>query len=111
LAVVRIHPGRETQHAHGRGLDQPGWCLKAALKAALNGTPWQRCQFHLQQNAQEYVTKQHLKAKVSADIRVIFTAIPQHEENEVLTAFLQRGGGEIWIWPIAGFSGRKLFPE
>ncbi len=22
--------------------------LKAALKAALNGTPWQRCQFHLQ---------------------------------------------------------------
>jgi hypothetical protein len=39
-----------------------------------------------------------------------FTAIPQHEENEVLTAFLQKGGGEIWIWAIAGFSGRKLFP-
>jgi transposase-like protein len=48
--------------------------LKAALKAALNGTPWQRCQFHLQQNAQEYVTKQHLKSKVAADIRAIFNA-------------------------------------
>jgi transposase-like protein len=24
---------------------------KAALKAPLNGTPWQRCQFHLQKNA------------------------------------------------------------
>jgi hypothetical protein len=29
----------------------------------------------------------------------------------VLTAFLQGGGREIWIWAIAGFSGRKLFPE
>jgi len=43
--------------------------LKAALKGALSGTPWQRCQFHLQQNAQEYVTKQHLKSKVATDIR------------------------------------------
>ena len=29
--------------------------LKAALRATLNATPWQRCQFHLQQNAQAYV--------------------------------------------------------
>jgi transposase-like protein len=48
--------------------------LRAALKASLNGTPWQRCQFHLQQNAQEYITKQHLKSKVADDIRVIFNA-------------------------------------
>ena len=26
--------------------------LKAALRATLNASPWQRCQFHLQQNAQ-----------------------------------------------------------
>ena len=36
--------------------------LKAALKAVFPSIPWQRCQFHLQQNAQAYVTKQPRKA-------------------------------------------------
>ena len=31
--------------------------LKAALKAVFPSVPWQRCQFHLQQNAQSYITK------------------------------------------------------
>ena len=48
--------------------------LKAALKASFNATPWQRCQFHLQKNAQEHVTKQHLKGKAATDIKVIFNA-------------------------------------
>jgi putative transposase len=38
------------------------------------GVPWQRCQFHLQQNAQAYVPKLELKAEVAADIRAIFNA-------------------------------------
>jgi transposase-like protein len=63
--------------------------LKAALKAALNGTPWQRCQFHLQQNAQEYVTKQHLKSKVAADIRVIFNADDLAHAEERLKDFVK----------------------
>ncbi len=62
--------------------------LKAALKAALNGTPWQRCQFHLQQNAQEYVTKQHLKSKVAADIRAIFNADDRAHAEERLKDFV-----------------------
>ena len=63
--------------------------LKAALKAALNGTPWQRCQFHLQQNAQEYVTKQDLKAKVAADIRAIFNADDLAHAEERLKQFVK----------------------
>jgi transposase-like protein len=63
--------------------------LKAALKAVLNGTPWQRCQFHLQQNAQEYVTKQHLKSKVAADIRVIFNADDLAHAEERLKDFVK----------------------
>jgi len=63
--------------------------LKAALKAALNGTPWQRCQFHLQQNAQEYVTKQDLKAKVAADIRAIFNADDRAHAEERLKQFVK----------------------
>ena len=38
------------------------------------GVPWNRCQFHLQQNAQAYVPKQEMKTSVAADIRSIFNA-------------------------------------
>jgi putative transposase len=48
--------------------------LAAARRAVFGGVPWQRCQFHLQQNAQAYVPKQELKAEVAADIRAIFNA-------------------------------------
>ena len=63
--------------------------LKAALKASLNATPWQRCQFHLQQNAQEYVTKQHLKSKVASDIKVIFNADDRAHAEDRLTDFVK----------------------
>ena len=66
--------------------------LKAALKASLNGTPWQRCQFHLQQNAQEYVTKQHLKGKVASDIKVIFNADDRAHAEERLKDFVKTYG-------------------
>lgn len=35
----------------------------------------QRCQFHLQQNAQAYVPKQEMKGQAAADLRAIFTAM------------------------------------
>jgi transposase-like protein len=48
--------------------------LQAARKAVFSGVPWQRCQFHLQQNASQYVPRQSLKREVAADIRAIFNA-------------------------------------
>lgn len=57
--------------------------LKAARKAVFGGVPWQRCQFHLQQNAQAYVLKQEQKAPVAEAIRTIFNA-PTHEQAEGL---------------------------
>ncbi len=48
--------------------------LKAALAAVFAAVPWNRCQFHLQQNAQAYVPKQEMKTSVAADIRSIFNA-------------------------------------
>lgn len=66
--------------------------LKAALKATLNATPWQRCQFHLQKNAQEYVTKQHLKSKVASDIKVIFNAGDRAHADEYLKDFVKTYG-------------------
>lgn len=63
--------------------------LRAALKASLNATSWQRCQFHLQQNAQNYITKQHIKGKVAADIRVIFNAHSREHAEELLKDFVR----------------------
>ena len=48
--------------------------LKAARKAILPGVPWQRCQFHLQQNAMHYVPQVGLRKQVAADIRNVFDA-------------------------------------
>jgi putative transposase len=46
--------------------------LEKARKAVFGGVPWQRCQFHLQQNAGAYVPRKELRAEVAADIRTIF---------------------------------------
>ena len=63
--------------------------LRAALKACFSATPWQRCQFHLQQNAQQYVTKQDLKSKVAADIAAIFNADDRTHAQARLTGFIK----------------------
>jgi transposase-like protein len=48
--------------------------LQAARKAVFGGIPWQRCQFHLQQNASAYVPRQDMLKEVAADIRTVFNA-------------------------------------
>jgi transposase-like protein len=48
--------------------------LRQARKAVFGGIPWQRCQYHLQQNATQYVPRKEMLAEVAADIRRIFNA-------------------------------------
>ena len=48
--------------------------LKAARQAVFGGIPWQRCQFHLQQNASQHVPRQSMKPEVANDLRMIFNA-------------------------------------
>lgn len=55
--------------------------LQAARKAVFSGIHWQRCQFHLQQNASQYVPRQSMKREVAADIRAIFNT-PDREQAE-----------------------------
>lgn len=57
--------------------------LKAARRAVLPAVPWQRCQFHLQQNAQGYVTRLDQREPIARRIRAIFTA-PERAEAERL---------------------------
>jgi putative transposase len=58
--------------------------LQAARRAVLGGVPWQRCQFHLQQNAQAFVPRQELKAELAVDLRAIFNAATRDEANTLL---------------------------
>lgn len=62
--------------------------LKAARNAVFPSVPWQRCQFHLQQNAQRYVPKQHMKTEVTGRIRAIFNAPDDAEAKRLLALFL-----------------------
>lgn len=42
--------------------------LGVARRAVLGSVPWQRCQFHLQQDAGAYVPKQRMRYEVAAEI-------------------------------------------
>ena len=64
--------------------------LKAARKAVFPSVPWQRCQFHLQQNAGQYVPKMAMRTAVAADIRAIFNAPDRDEAQLLLEKFLTR---------------------
>lgn len=64
--------------------------LQAARKAVLGGVLWQRCQFHLQQNAQAFVPRQELKGEVAADIRAIFTAPTRIAAEALLAQTVQK---------------------
>jgi putative transposase len=46
--------------------------LKAARRAIFPSVPWQRCQFHMSQNAQQYAPKKDLKEEIAKAMRDIF---------------------------------------
>ncbi|HEX2557623.1 MAG TPA: IS256 family transposase [Nitrososphaera sp.] len=63
--------------------------LKQARQAVFGAVPWQRCQFHLQQNAQAYVPRQEMKSEVAAAIRAIFNTPNRLEADSLLTKTVQ----------------------
>lgn len=63
--------------------------LKAARQAVFGGVPWQRCQFHLQQNAQAYVPRRSMLKEVAQDLRSVFDA-PDRAAAESYLAQLVR---------------------
>jgi len=64
--------------------------LRAALKSAFSATSWQRCQFHLQQNAQDHITKKELKSVIASEIKAIFNADSAAHAQERLKDFVKR---------------------
>ena len=64
--------------------------LKAARLAVFGGVPWQRCQFHLQQNASSYAPRQAMKSYIAADLRTIFGAQTRTEADALLKRTVQK---------------------
>jgi putative transposase len=62
--------------------------LRAALAARFTGVAWQRCQCHLQRNAQAYVPRKRLRKAVAAGLRSVFDALSRREAEERLAAFV-----------------------
>jgi putative transposase len=64
--------------------------LRQALRAVFGGIPWQRCQFHLQQNASQYVPRKEMLAEVAADIRKVFNAPDRPTAEAYLKQIVQK---------------------
>ena len=81
LSEAEVHWREFLQSLQKRGLhgvqlivsdDHAG--LRAARTAVFPAVPWQRCQFHLQQNAQAYVPRLDQRAAVAEAVRSVFNS-------------------------------------
>jgi len=64
--------------------------LRAARRAVFPNLPWQRCQFHLQQNAQAYVPQVALRPQVARDLRSVFNAAERGEAEERIVKLVDK---------------------
>jgi transposase-like protein len=75
--------------------------LKAARTAVFPAVPWQRCQFHLQQNAQAHVPRLDQRAEVARAIRSVFDS-PSRAAAELrlkdIVADYAKGAPKLATW-------------
>lgn len=64
--------------------------LRAALKARFAGVPWQRCQFHLQQNAMHYVPRIALRGALAAELRQVLHAPTRPQADALLKTLVAK---------------------
>jgi len=64
--------------------------LRAALRAVLPSVPWQRCLFHLAQNAQSYAPSVAMKGEIAQTIRDIYQALDQQEAERRVKEAVQK---------------------
>lgn len=101
LSEAEVHWRRFLESLLKRGLhgmeltisdDHSG--LRAARRAVIPGIPWQRCIFHLCQNAQSYATTKKMRSEIARSMRDIYNA-PTHEDaRSRMQAIAQRYSGK-----------------
>lgn len=75
--------------------------LGAARQAVFPAVPWQRCQFHLQQNAQAYVPRLDQRAAVAQAIRTIFNSpdrLSAEARLKIVVAQFQQSAPKLAAW-------------
>jgi len=91
LSEAEVHWRRFLERLVNRGLhgimmiiSDAHMGLGKAREACFPSVPWQRCQFHLQQNAMGYVPKITLRKEVGQDIRSVLNATDRPEAERLL---------------------------
>jgi len=64
--------------------------LKQAREARFAGVPWQRCQFHLAQNAMHYVPTLAMRGEVARDLRSVLDARDRNEADRQLGQLVKK---------------------
>jgi len=68
--------------------------LKAALNSVLPSVCWQRCIFHLAQNAQNHISKREMKKTIAASVREIYQANSREEAQSRLQKVIDEYEGK-----------------
>ncbi len=99
LSEAEVHWREFLQELQKRGLrgvrvlvsdDHAG--LKAARRAVFPSVPWQRCQFHLSQNAQRFARKVEERSEIAQALRDVFDSPTQEDAQAMLTRQVERFG-------------------
>ena len=75
--------------------------MAAARQAVFPAVPWQRCQFHLQQNASAYVPRLEMRQEVAESIRSIFHSpdLPSAQARlKERVAFYSKSSPKLAAW-------------
>jgi putative transposase len=89
VSEAEVHWRNFLENLSGRGLHgikliisdaHPG--LRKALRAVYPSVPWQRCQFHLQQNAGAFAQKKDQRKEIASVLRQVFQAGDREKAEE-----------------------------
>jgi len=75
--------------------------LGQARKACFPSVPWQRCQFHLMQNAMHYVPKLAMREEVGRELRAVWDAPDRSEAERQLSILVnkyQATAPDLAVW-------------
>jgi len=101
LSEAEVHWREFLQSLQSRGMrgvrliisdDHPG--LRSARMSVFPSVPWQRCQFHLAQNAQSYAPKKSLRKELGEAVREVFNSptleIAQETKRRVIEKYRKK---------------------
>ena len=89
LSEAEVHWRNFLEKLHRRGLhgvkliiSDAHKGLQAARMATFSTIPWQRCQFHFQQNAQKYAPQKYMKREIARSIRYILDSLDKEDARK-----------------------------